>query len=151
MLALAAVPPAAVADPLPKPEVIGGAWVYRSEGLFHNVKADLEDAITARGIVVSYVAHAASMLTRTAGAVGAVTRVYDNAEIMLFCKADLTYELTSANPHNLVLCPYGISIYTLADDPGTVFISIRRPDLEVAAYAGIHQLLEAIVADTLSW
>jgi hypothetical protein len=69
----------------------------------------------------------------------------------LFCKADLTYELTARNPHNITLCPYSISIYSLSNDPQTVYMSIRAPEMEQADYAAIHQLLEHIVAATLSW
>jgi len=138
-------------DPLPKPEVIGPSWVYSTDGLYHDVKDDLVAAIESRGIVIAYQAHAASMLRRTAEAVGATSQVYDNAQILLFCKADLTYELTAENPHNLTLCPYSISIYTLSQDPQTVYLAIPAPDYQVPAYAAIHQLLESIVAETLSW
>jgi len=91
------------------------------------------------------------MLMRTADAVGASKQVYDNAQILLFCKADLTYELTAENPHNLTLCPYSISVYTLTEKPGTVYLAIPAPDFQVPAYAAIHQLLESIVAEALSW
>ena len=139
------------AQTLPKPQIMGAAHVYSTEGNFQDVKTDLVDAIESRGIVISYSAHAASMLARTSEAVGASAKTYDNAEILLFCKADLTYDLTSANPHNLVLCPYSISIYTLQHSPNTIYLSIRRPDLEVAEYASVHSLLESIIAETLDW
>lgn len=139
------------AETLPQPEVIGSSWVYSAQGLYHNVRSDLVAAIENRGLVISYVAHTASMLRRTANATGATVQVYDNAESILFCKADLTYELTARNPHNITLCPYGISIYTLRREPGIVFLSIRAPELEQADYAAIHQLLESIISETLSW
>ena len=91
------------------------------------------------------------MLRRTADATGAVEQVYDNAQSLLFCKADLTYELTVRNPHNITLCPYSISIYTLKKDPEVVHLAIRSPELEQADYAAIHQLLEQIIAATISW
>lgn len=141
----------ASAAALPKPEVIGSSWVYRTEGLYHNVRSDLVMAIEGRGLVISYEAHLASMLRRTAEATGATEQVYDNAESLLFCKSDLTYELTVRNPHNITLCPYSISIYSLAREPGTVYMSIRAPEMEQPDYAAIHQLLESIVAEALSW
>ena len=151
MLCLSLLSSAVSAQSLPQPKTSGAALVYSTEGNFHNVKSDLVDAIESRGLVISYTAHAANMLERTAEAVGALAKAYDNADILLFCKADLTYDLTIANPHNLVLCPYSVSIYTLANKPHTVYLSIRKPDLQVAEYASIHSLLEAIIADTLSW
>ncbi|MFT7289034.1 MAG: hypothetical protein ACI87W_003161 [Halieaceae bacterium] len=149
LMALCAGPLAA--QSLAQPEVIGSSWVYRTQGLYHNVKTDLVDAIENEGLVISYTAHLASMLRRTAKATGASQQVYENAESVLFCKADLTYELTVRNPHNLTLCPYSISIYALTREPGTVFLSIRAPEMEQADYAAIHQLLEHIVSATLAW
>jgi hypothetical protein len=151
LLLVGMLAPAVAAQPLPKPEVIGSSWVYRTEGLYHNVRADLVEAIEGRGLVISYEAHLASMLRRTANATGAEKQVYDNAESLLFCKADLTYELTARNPHNITLCPYAIAIYSLSADPETVYLAIRAPELEQADYAAIHQLLESIVAEALTW
>jgi hypothetical protein len=139
------------ADDPPAHIVSGGAWVYSTSGDYHDVKADLVDAIESRGIVISYTAHAASMLQRTADAVGALGKAYDNADILLFCKADLTYELTIKNPHNLSMCPYSVSVYTLAKELDTVYLSIRAPDLNVPEYRPIHELLVEIVQETLSW
>ena len=49
-------------EPSPQPKVIGAAWIYTVTGEYEDVKADLVAAIESRGIVISYVAHAASML-----------------------------------------------------------------------------------------
>ncbi len=138
-------------DAPPMPKTIGAAWVYSVEGDFHDVKSDLVDAIKSRGIVLSYVAHAASMLQRTAAAVGAIGKAYDNADILLFCKADLTYQLTIKNPHNIALCPYSISIYTLPTDWEHVYLSIRAPNPAVPEYAPVQALLEEIIAETMDW
>ncbi|MFT5482589.1 MAG: hypothetical protein ACI9GW_001240 [Halieaceae bacterium] len=129
----------------------GGSWVYSTVGTFHDVKADLVQAIESRGIVISYTAHAANMLQRTADAVGALGKTYKNADILLFCKADLTYHLTLKNPHNLSLCPYSVSIYTLATDWEAVYLSIRAPNPSVPEYQPVHDLLVEIVTDTISW
>ncbi|WP_439102822.1 hypothetical protein [Congregibacter sp.] len=139
------------AQSLPKPQIVGSSWIYKTEGLYHNVRDDLVLAIQGEGLVISYTAHLASMLQRTADATGAQKQVYENAESLLFCSAELTYELTLSNPHNITLCPYSISIYTLSADPDTVHLSIRAPELEQPDYAAVHQLLEQIIAATLSW
>ncbi|WOJ97199.1 hypothetical protein R0137_01170 [Congregibacter brevis] len=136
---------------LSTPEVVGSSWVYKTPGLYHNVREDLVQAIQDEGLVISYTAHLASMLTRTAEATGAKVQVYENAESLLFCSAELTYELTLNNPHNITLCPYSISIYTLLTDLDNVYLSIRAPELEQADYAAVHQLLEQIIAATLTW
>lgn len=141
----------ASAQILPKPQVVGSSWVYSTPGLYHNVREDLVQAIEDEGLVISYTAHLASMLRRTAEATGASTQVYDNAESLLFCSSELTYELTLNNPHNITLCPYSISIYSLNADPDNVLLSIRAPELEQADYAAVHQLLEQIIAATLTW
>jgi len=133
----------------PQAEINGGAWIYRTAGEYHNVRDDLVDAIESYGMVVSYTAHTAAMLERTAEAVGAIKQVYAFADTLLFCKADLTYKLTLANPHNLVLCPYAIAVYSLRDDKDTVYISFRKPDLHVPEYAAVHQLLEDIVLQVI--
>lgn len=151
LLLVAVFAPDAGSQPLPKPEVIGSSWVYRTNGLYHNVRADVVEAIEGRGLVISYEAHLASMLRRTADATGAKKQVYDNAESLLFCKADLTYELTARNPHNITLCPYAIAVYSLTAEPETVYLAIRAPELEQADYAAIHQLLESIIAEALTW
>ncbi len=88
---------------------------------------------------------------RTAAAVGAVCKAYDRADILLFCKADLTYALTIKNPHNLALCPYSISVYTLASDWERVYLSIRAPEQSVPEYAAVHELLVDIIQDTIAW
>ena len=150
-LACALLSDAVSAAALPKPEVIGSSWVYRTEGIYHNVRSDLVMAIEGRGLVISYEAHLASMLRRTAEATGATVQVYDNAESLLFCKSDLTYELTVRSPHNITLCPYSIAIYSLTQEPGVIYLSIRAPEMEQPDYAAIHQLLESIVAEALSW
>ena len=138
-------------EPPPQPNVIGAAWVYTVTGEYEDVKTDLVAAIESRGIVISYVAHAASMLQRTSDAVGAVGKAFDRADILLFCKADLTYQLTIKNPHNLVLCPYSVSVYTLAGDWEHVYLGIRAPEQNVPEYAAVHQLLVDIVNETISW
>jgi hypothetical protein len=149
MSAWAQPEPAKTNSDRPQAEINGGAWVYSTSGEYHNVRDDLVDAIESYGMVVSYTAHTAAMLERTAEAVGAIKKVYAFADTLLFCKADLTYKLTLANPHNLVLCPYAIAVYSLRDDKDTIYISFRKPDLHVPEYAAVHQLLEDIVLEVI--
>ena len=131
--------------------VEGNSWVYPTQGDYQDVKADLIDAIESRGMVVSYIAHTASMLQRTAEAVGAMEQTYEFADTLLFCKADLTYQLTVANPHNIPMCPYSVSVYVLTREPGIVYLTIKAPPRDVPEYEATHELLEAIIYDTVAW
>ena len=129
----------------------GPSWIYTTRGNFNDVRADLVDAIESRGLVVSYQAHTGSMLQRTADAVGALTSVYDYADTLLFCSAELTHKLLAANPHHVTLCPYSISVYVLKKEPGTVYLAIRAPVEGVPVYQEIQALLEGIIYDTVEW
>jgi hypothetical protein len=131
--------------------VEGPSWVYPTKGAYLDVRADLVDAIESRGLVVSYIAHTANMLQRTSDAVGAIDRTYDYGDTLLFCSAELTHKLTAANPHHMPLCPYSISAYVLAGEPGIVYLAIRAPEKGVPAYEAIHELLEGIIYDTVNW
>ena len=131
------------------PEKHGPALVWKTEAPFEDVKEDLVSSIEGRGLVISYVSHASAMLDRTAEAVEGARKVYGDAEILLFCKADLSHRLVQANPHNIVLCPYSIAIYTLAGKPEEVYLAIREPYTAEPAYAPVVELLKGIIAETI--
>ncbi len=101
------------------------ARVFSTESTFFDVKSDLLEAITSQGLVISYISHAKTMLDNTAAVSGVTKSVYSDAEIYLFCKADLSHKLVAGNPHNIVLCPYSIAIYSLNDEPERVYLSYR--------------------------
>jgi len=131
------------------PRVIGPALVFSTEGEFDLVKQDLLAAIEGHGMVISYTSHASTMLDRTAAAIGGAPSVYGKAEIVMFCKADLSHRLVAANPHNIVLCPYAISVYTLSGENGRVYLGIRQPFMADVYYAPIHRLLIDIITETI--
>ena len=132
-----------------KPLKTGGAWVYSVESEFDDVKDSVVEAIEARGMVISYVSHAESMLARTASALDGKV-VYSDAEVLLFCKANLAHRLVEANPHNLVLCPYAMSVYALHDESSRIYVAIRAPQAEVAEYKAVHELLVGVIAEALA-
>ena len=105
----------------------------------------------ARTFASPGVSHAATMLDRTAEAVGATRRIYDEAEIVLFCKSDLSYRLVESNPHNIVLCPYSVAIYTLTTEPGRVYLSIPRPYAGDPVVEPIAALLAEIIEEVVAW
>lgn len=127
----------------------GGAWVYSVEAEFDDVKDSLVEAIESRGMVMSYISHAKAMLSRTAVTIGGAA-VYSDAEVLLFCKANLAHKLVAANPHNLILCPYAIAVYGLLEEPARIYVSIRHPEPDVAEYKAIHQLLQNVIAEALA-
>jgi len=132
-----------------KPSVHGSALVYTTKGNFTDVKNDVVDAILENGMVISYVAHVKSMLDRTAKAAGVKASVYDNGETILTCKSGLSHDLAKANPHHIVLCPWGISVYTLKGKPNTVYVSIRQPYKDEKSYMAVHKMLQEIIKDAL--
>ena len=109
-----------------KIEIPEYAKVFSTESTFEDAKDDLLEAIGGNGLVVSYTSHAKSMLDNTAAVSGVTKSVYDDAETILFCKSGLSHELVAGNPHNIVLCPYSISIYVLNDEPERVYFSFRN-------------------------
>lgn len=152
LLALSAAPESWSAEWTPLQfRIEGPSWVYPTRGEYLDVRADLIDAIESRGLVVSYIAYTANMLQRTAEAVGAIEQTYEYGDTLLFCSAELTHKLTAANPHYMPLCPYSVSVYSLAAEPGIVYLAIKAPVKDVPAYEAIHELLEGIIYDTVHW
>ena len=129
------------------------AHVFSTEATFADAKDDLLEAIASNGLVVSYTSHAKTMLDNTSAVSGVSKNVYENAEIILFCKAGLSHELVAGNPHNIVLCPYSIAIYVLQDEPETVYLSFRTvqaSDEEIKALTKpIEDLLIKIIEEVI--
>jgi uncharacterized protein (DUF302 family) len=69
------------------------------------------------------------MLSRTAKDVGASVQVYEEAEALEFCSAVLSRKMMEADRHNIVFCPYVISVYTLPGEKDRVYLSYRRPEI----------------------
>lgn len=130
------------------PQEIGPSVVYKTEGSFEDVNMDLKDAITERGMVISYTSHAKTMLDRTGPDLGVKNPVYkDEALIHLFCKADLSHKLVQSNPHNISLCPYAMAVYTLTGEEETVYVTFRKPYMDDPTYAPINDLLNEIAEE----
>jgi uncharacterized protein (DUF302 family) len=123
--------------------------VFHTESGFEDAKEDLLASISENGLVVSYTSHAKAMFERTAAVTGQKIPVYDDAEIILFCKADLSHDLVTADPHNIILCPYAIAIYVLHAEPNRVYLSYREQDESQAVTKPISELLTRIIADVI--
>ncbi len=134
-----------------KAEIHAATLSFSVEGEFDQVKEDLVMAIESQGAVISYVAHSSDMLNRTAPALGITQPVYHKAEIILFCKAEISHKMLRSDPHSLALCPYPIAIYSLAENPNIVYLSVRKPPTDFKGYGPIHQLLLKIIAETIEF
>ncbi len=132
-----------------QPEKIGPALVYQAEMDFEDAKLNLVDAIEAEGMVISSTSHAKTMLDRTAESVNGKGNIYDKAEIIQFCKVDLSHKLVSANPHNLVLCPYSIAVYSLKTKPEIIYFSYRAPYLDEPVVKDIQKLLDQLILEAI--
>jgi uncharacterized protein (DUF302 family) len=128
--------------------------VFKTKAKFEDVKEDVAAAIAKRGLVVDYTGHIGAMLDRTAKDVGATKTIYARAEAMQFCSATLSRKMMEADAANITHCPFVISIYALAGDPGTIHVAYRRPQIggspaSQAALKEVGELLRAIVRDAL--
>lgn len=139
--------PAQAADP-------AHLMLVKTKAKFEDVKEDVVNAVTKRGLVVDYTARIGGMLDRTAKDVGATRRIYAQAEAVQFCSATLSRKMMEADPANIVFCPYVIVIYSLAADPGTVHVGYRRPQqagspASRASLKAVDDLLSGIVREAV--
>ncbi|MBS1145340.1 MAG: hypothetical protein H6R14_2746 [Proteobacteria bacterium] len=123
-------------------------WVVRKKvaGHFADTRDAIVLAIENRGLVVNYTSHIADMLDRTGADIGASRRIFDQAEIIEFCSAGLSRKMMELDPHNIVLCPFAISVYTLPGEKNTTWVAYRQPKGPAAALVG--SLLKEIAAET---
>ena len=120
------------------------ATTYPFEGGFEDATFAVENAIVGKGLVIDYVSHVGEMLNRTAADVGSEVRIFDAADIFLFCSAKLSREVMEADPGNIAHCPYGIFG---TDRGGKVEIGYRnQPEGEMQK---VQALLDEIVRDAL--
>lgn len=122
-------------------------WMVRHKttASFVDTREAIALAIENRGLVINFTSHIADMLDRTGADIGAAKRIFEQAEIIEFCSAGLSRKMMEADPHNIVLCPFAISVYTLPGDPGGTWVAYRKPQGKSAAM--IEGLLKEIMAE----
>jgi uncharacterized protein (DUF302 family) len=122
-------------------------WTVKRKiaGNFVDARDNIVMAIENRGLVINYISHLADMLERTGADLGATRKIYDQAEIIEFCSAGLSRKMLELDPHNIPLCPFAISIYTLPGEKDGTWVSYRQPKGSAAAMA--TRLLEEIAAE----
>ncbi|GAB4179470.1 MAG: hypothetical protein Fur0039_23680 [Rhodocyclaceae bacterium] len=116
------------------------------KGQFDEVKENVVHAIEAHGLVIDYTANVGAMLERTGKDLGATKKIYEQAQVLEFCSAKASREMAEADPRNLVYCPYSIAVYSLAKEPGVVYVAYRKPG-NAPGMAGVGKLLAAIVTE----
>ncbi|MCG5500006.1 DUF302 domain-containing protein [Ectothiorhodospira lacustris] len=129
--------------------------VYSIGGDYALYREAVEMAIIDRGIVINNVAHIGPMLSRTGADIGGEA-IFLHAEALEFCSALLSRRMMEAEPHHIVFCPYVISVYELADEPGTIHLAYRRPTLlgdarSREALEVVDTLLDEIVREALAF
>jgi len=129
---------------------------YKVKAKFDDVRDQLKTAINGKGIKINNVSHIGEMLIRTGKDLGFKKVVYTNAQAFEFCSSTVSRETMEADPHNIVFCPYIISIYEPANEAGTIYMSYRRPtiigsDASKKALQDVEKLLDEIAQEALSW
>jgi uncharacterized protein (DUF302 family) len=121
-----------------------GATTYPFEGSFEDATFSVESTIIGRGLVIDYVSHTGDMLNRTAADVGSNVRIFDGADVFLFCSAVLSRKVMEADPMNIAHCPYGIFV---TDRDGTVSIGYRT--YPQGPMQEVQSLLDEIVREAV--
>jgi uncharacterized protein (DUF302 family) len=96
---------------------------YTFDGSFDDATFSVETAIVGRGLVIDYVSHTGDMLNRTGTDVGSSTKLFEAADIFVFCSAVLSRKVMEADPMNIAQCPYGIFV---AEREGEVMVGYRH-------------------------
>ena len=129
---------------------------YKVKAKFADVRDQLSSAITGKGIKINNISYIGNMLTRTGKDLGFKKMVYTDAQAFEFCSATHSRFTMEADPHNIVFCPYIISVYELADEKGQVYLSYRRPsiigsDASKKSLQDVEKLMDDIAQEALSW
>jgi hypothetical protein len=137
-------PPAAQADSGAMEAVV----MHRVAGTYADLRERVVFAIEEKGLVVGHVARIGEMLRRTAAELKESPPPFADAEVIEFCSARLSRDVTLADSRYVAFCPYAITLYSLDAEPGAVYVGYRRPLAPGAnaALAAALQRAEALLA-----
>ncbi|SEA71463.1 DUF302 domain-containing protein [Rubrimonas cliftonensis] len=94
---------------------------YETDAAFDDVAFAVEQAIVGRGLVVDHVSHVGEMLERTRADVGSDVKLFEAADVYVFCSAVVSRQVMEADPANIAHCPYGVYVASAGPDgPTTV-------------------------------
>ncbi|PTQ74514.1 uncharacterized protein DUF302 [Celeribacter persicus] len=122
------------------------AITFDYDGTFEDAAFAVEDAIISKGLVIDYRSHTGDMLERTRADVGSDVKLFEAADVFLFCSATVSREVMEADPMNIVHCPYSIFV---ADQAGKVTIGFR--DYPEGPMQAVEDLLTEIVEEATSF
>ncbi len=117
---------------------------------FARAREALQDAIENQGLMVGASSRFGEMLARTGPALGRPLPVYEQAEIIPFCSATVSWGLVEENLDYIALCPLSIALYTLHGEVGVVHLSYRDPGAANAALRRAALLLRDIATATIT-
>lgn len=128
--------------------------VYRKAGSFDDVKFDVTNAITNRGLVTDFTGNVGAMLDRTGKDVGSTKQVYKRAEYLSFCSAKLSREMIEADAANAGFCPYIVFLYETTAKPGEIVVGYRSLPktgnaASIKSFAAINALLDGIAKEAV--
>ncbi len=117
---------------------------------FARAREALQDAIENQGLIAGPSSRFGEMLARTGPTLGHPVAVYEQAEILSFCSATVSWGMVEESPDNIALCPLTIAIYTLPGDAETVHLSYRAPGSATPGLRRATALLREIAAATVT-
>ena len=118
--------------------------VYPASAGIEEVIEIIKMAVIERGMLVSSTLHVSDMLNRTGKDLGFEQPVFVHAESVEFCSALMSHRMVAADPGNLVICPFTVAAYVLADNPGQVYVAYRRPFLAGDAAESTQAVVEML-------
>ena len=125
------------------------------DGVFADTLEAVKEIIKGKGINIAHTLPPSDMLGRTGPAFGITEQVLKDGEIIEFCSAKISHQLIQANPENIVLCPFVISVYVLNTDPGNVRMTYRKPyvidEASQAAVDAMNALVIGIIDEAADW
>ncbi|NEV63894.1 DUF302 domain-containing protein [Thiorhodococcus minor] len=136
-LVSALIRPAGAAEP--------GYVVHTTDGAFEDVMEGLKAAIHERGLYINEIMDMGGMLKRTGEDLELGAPAYTQAKSIQFCSALLSHEMTIEHPERIVNCPFIISIYAKAGEPGTTYVAHREiPAQEQASSPAMKKVAEML-------
>ena len=105
--------------------------------------------------MINTTSHIGEMLERTGKDMGGAKQIFVQAESIEFCSATVSRKTMEADPHNIVFCPYIISVYVLPNEPNKTYVSYRKPDpvgtpASKASLKEVEKLLRSIIEEALN-
>ena len=126
-----------------------------ADGKYSDTLEAVKEIIKSKGINIAHTLPPSDMLGRTGPAFGVTKPILKDGEIIEFCSAKVSHQLIMANPENIVLCPFVISVYVLSEDPANVRMTYRMPhvidEASQTAVDAMNELVIAIIEEAAEW